>query len=98
MTRIAGIYEDMIKDGIPKEDARMVLPNACFTSIVISMNARSFLEASTLRRCKRAQWEIREMFDKMRECIKTIYPTVYKLAVPNCEKNGCIEKKPCKKD
>ena len=96
-SNIAEFYQEMISKDIPNEDARMILPNACFTSIIMSMNARAFVEASTLRTCNKAQWEIKQVFKDMRECIKEIYPTIYKLAVPNCyKKHGCLEAVMCK--
>lgn len=95
MNRIAELYNNMCTDGIPNEDARMVLPNACFTSIIVSMNARAFIEAGQKRICNKAQWEIREMFRQMRNLIKDIYPTVYDMTKPNCLKGGCTEAKPC---
>ena len=49
MEYTAKLYNAMCENGIPNEDARMVLPNACFTSIMVSMNARAFSEAATLR-------------------------------------------------
>ena len=97
MSNIAEFYQEMISKNIPNEDARMILPNACFTSIIMSMNARAFVEASTLRTCNKAQGEIKQVFKDMRECIKEIYPTIYKLAVPNCyKKHGCLEAVMCK--
>lgn len=97
MRDVSILYNNMCKAGIPNEDARMILPNACFTSTIVSMNARAFIEASTLRTCNKAQWEIKELFKLMRESIKDIYPTVYKLAVPNCyKKQGCTEVNMCK--
>ena len=97
MSNIAEFYQEMISKGIPNEDARMILPNACFTSIIMSMNARAFVEASTLRTCNKAQWEIKQVFKDMRECIKEVYPTIYELAVPNCyKKHGCLEAVMCK--
>lgn len=95
MDNIADFYNRMCEDGIPNEDARMILPNACFTSIIVTMNARAFIEAGQKRICNKAQWEIREMFRQMRTLIKDIYPTVYDLTKPNCLKGGCTEKKPC---
>ena len=41
------------------EDARFVLPNACETKMVVTMNARSLQNFFHLRCCNRAQWEIR---------------------------------------
>ena len=96
MDNIADFYNRMCEDGIPNEDARMVLPNACFTSIMVSMNARSLVEQCSKRLCKRAQWEIRELYTQMVELIKDIYPTVYSMCVPPCKKDGCKEKIPCK--
>ena len=96
MDDIANLYNEMCSKGIPNEDARMILPNACFTSIIVSFNARAFLEAATLRTCNRAQWEIRQMFQLMRDSIKNIYPNVWKKCFPNCTKKcGCLEAKPC---
>lgn len=95
MDKIAELYFTMCEAGIPNEDARMILPNACFTSIIVTMNARAFIEAGQKRICNKAQWEIREMFRQMRTLIKDIYPTVYDLTKPNCLKGGCTEKKPC---
>ena len=43
------------------EDARFVLPNACETKMVVTMNARSLMNFFQLRCCNRAQWEIREL-------------------------------------
>ena len=96
MDNIAEFYQEMISKNIPNEDARMVLPNACFTSIMVSMNARSLMEAATLRTCNRAQWEIRQMFKLMRDSIKDVYPHVWEKCFPNCTKKcGCLEAKPC---
>ena len=38
------------------EDARFVLPNACETKMVVTMNARSLQNFFHLRCCSRAQW------------------------------------------
>lgn len=99
MEKIAELYNEMCEDGIPNEDARMILPNACFTSILMTMNARAFIEASTKRVCNKAQWEIQELFKQMRQLIKNILPIVYQLSGPECSKRfGCKEAKPCGKD
>ena len=97
MNGVATIYKELVKGGIPKEDARMVLPNACKTKIVITMNARAFIEASEKRLCNRAQWEIRELFMLMRKEVFQVYPLIATLAKPRCMKKGCIEAKPCGK-
>lgn len=95
MNGIATIYKELLEGGIPKEDARMVLPNACTTNILITMNGRSFVEAAEKRLCNRAQWEIRELFSRMRNTLISVYPFVAALAAPRCLKRGCVELKPC---
>lgn len=94
---IYSFYTAMIEQGIPKEDARYILPQGLLTDIVVSMNARAFIEQCEKRLCKKAQWEIREMFTQMKECIKDIYPSVYKQLEPPCAKGGCTEVYSCKR-
>lgn len=51
-------YADLVERGVPAEDARYLLPNACETKIVVTMNIRELLHFFELRCCNRAQWEI----------------------------------------
>jgi len=59
------IYESLLEAGVPKEDARMVLPLGTLTDIAITMNARSLLHFFDMRIAKDAQWEIRSLAKKM---------------------------------
>lgn len=98
MDEISKLYQGMIIGGIPEEDARYILPNACTTNIVVSMNARQLRHFFALRCCERAQKEIRELANKMlEECIK-VAPNIFSDAGPSCVQNGgfCVEgKKSC---
>lgn len=73
------------------EDARFVLPNACTTKMIVTMNARSLLNFFKLRCCSRAQWEIRELACKMLELVKEVAPTIFADAGPACVRGGCSE-------
>lgn len=73
------------------EDARYVLPNACETKIMITMNARSLKHFFNVRCCNRAQWEIREMANQMLEQVKEVAPTIFKCAGPSCVSGPCPE-------
>lgn len=73
------------------EDARYVLPNACETKIIFTMNARELIHFCRQRSCERAQWEIREMSEQMIALLKTIAPTLFKLAGPPCLYAPCPE-------
>lgn len=75
------------------EDARFVLPNACETKMVVTMNARSLYNFFRLRCCNRAQWEIRELATEMfRLCYKAA-PTLFATAGPSCCSGSCSEGK-----
>lgn len=91
MKASAEAYDALVKAGIPAEDARYVLPNACETKIIITMNARELLHFISLRSCNRAQWEIRELSDKMLALCYKASPSVFKTAGPGCVRKGCTE-------
>lgn len=76
------------KYNVPQEDARAVLPNACCTSLIVTMNLRSLFHFFALRCCVRAQEEIREMANKMLALCKEASPLVFKNAGPSCKQNG----------
>jgi thymidylate synthase (FAD) len=58
-------YRELLKLGIKGEDARFVLPNACQSEIIITMNFRELRHFFKLRTSKHAQWEIRNMAKEM---------------------------------
>ena len=83
--------------GIPKEDARFVLPNACETRFVLSMNARAMLEFLELRLCNRAQWEARALAKAIVAIGRDKLPVVFASAGPKCKRLGrCPEAQPCR--
>ena len=81
---------------IPNEDARFVLPNACDTRIIFTMNARSLHNFFRLRCCNRAQWEIRTMADEMLRLCREVSPVLFRNAGPSCAVTGkCSEGAMC---
>lgn len=58
-------YNELLKMGVKGEDARFVLPNACCSEIIITMNFRELRHFFKLRTSKHAQWEIRDMAKEM---------------------------------
>ena len=73
------------------EDARYVLPNACTTKMIVTMNARELYHFFSLRCCNRAQWEIRELAYRMLLLAKEVAPNVFKDAGPGCVRGACPE-------
>ena len=75
------------------EDARFVLPNACETKMVLTMNARSLRGFFAQRCCSRAQWEIRKLADDMLQLCKQASPQLFMGAGPACVGAPCPEGK-----
>lgn len=75
------------------EDARFVLPNACETKLIMTMNARSLFNFFTLRCCNRAQWEIRALAREMLKLVREVAPTLFKNCGPDCLTQPCPEGK-----
>lgn len=73
---------------VDKEDARYILPNACYTSIVVTMNCRSLLNFFERRCCTRAQWEIRRLAWKMLALVKEQAPTIFAHGGARCDMDG----------
>ena len=73
------------------EDARFVLPNACETRIMVTMNVRELHHFFSLRMCSRAQWEIRKLAEEMfLLCFRTA-PSLFADAGPACLRGRCPE-------
>ncbi|MGM5482278.1 MAG: FAD-dependent thymidylate synthase [Nanobdellota archaeon] len=83
MEKIGSAYEEL-KDIAPKEDARFVLPNAGETKIIVTMNARSLKNFFKHRTCTRAQWEIRNVAQKMLKLCKEKSPVLFNNMGPDC--------------
>ena len=77
------------------EDARFVLPNACETKMVMTMNCRSLQNFFNLRCCNRAQWEIRAVADEMLRLVLPLAPHVFAYAGPRCLTGSCPEAHMC---
>ncbi len=73
------------------QDARFVLPNACETKIMVTMNARELLHFFRQRCCLRAQWEIRAMAEEMLKLVKKAAPVIFSKAGPGCVSGPCPE-------
>lgn len=90
----AGMKEAEAKRAAEKkanEDARFVLPNACDTRIIMTMNVRSLHNFFRLRCCNRAQWEIRELAIAMLKEVRAVCPLLFGRAGPSCLWGACSE-------
>jgi thymidylate synthase (FAD) len=93
MELIAGWYEGWLnalgEDGA--EDARFVLPGACETRMMVTMNVRELRHFFSLRCCRRAQWEIRQLADEMLRLCYQVAPALFADAGPGCVRGECPE-------
>ena len=58
-------YQRLLDLGMPPEDARFVLPIGTEVNMVMSMNARMLMHVADMRAAADAQWEIREMTERV---------------------------------
>jgi thymidylate synthase (FAD) len=76
---LQGVYDELRECGVPAEDARMVLPNASITNIVMSGNLRTLLDFYTKRKPgKGAQYEITQLAEGIKSSILEIDPWLEK--------------------
>ncbi len=61
LKEVYSAYEKLVAAGVPKEDARYILPNGIKTKIVMTLSARSLMHIVWQRTALQAQWEIREL-------------------------------------
>ena len=85
------LEERGLKGEAGNQDARYLLPNAAETKIVVTMNARELLHFFRVRCCNRAQWEIREMAERMLALVKKAAPTIFGKSGPGCLYAACPE-------
>ena len=76
------VYTDLVYVGVPKEDARYMLPQATATDLYLTCNLRSLIHLANERLCVKAQWEIRELVKSMCE---QVGPELQYMLVKRCQ-------------
>ena len=82
LNTIKECYTKLRDKGVANEDARYILPNACDTQIIMSLNLRELMHLANERLCVRAQTEIRELVAEM---CKQVDPELQFMLVPKCK-------------
>ncbi len=78
------MYEVMLRRGVAKEVARMVLPVSIYTQFTWVVNLRALLNFVKLRSDETAMWEIRQYSQAIEAQIETVVP----VAMECFENNG----------
>lgn len=81
-------YQCLVRNGVPREDARFLLPNATETSMLMTMDGKALMHFLGLRNCNRAQWEVRALADMMLEQLRDVEPEIFNHAGPYCYQLG----------
>lgn len=92
MADIEEHYAELLSIGVPNEDARYILPNACSTDLYLSCNLRELIHICNERLCAKAQWEIRELVKQM---IALLDPKLHFMFAPKCKSGRIICNNPC---
>ncbi len=93
MEDISDWYVEHQQQGVPNEDARYLLPNACKTSLYLTCNLRELIHIANERLCSRAQWEIRELVEQM---CSLVPQELQFMLVPKCQSGRLICNSPCR--
>lgn len=91
MQKVTDLYDAMIKEGIPAEDARFLVPQGVKCRLMMTANARELRHFFSLRTCHRAQWEIRQLADEMLRQCKEVAPMIFADAGAGCVRGKCPE-------
>lgn len=88
MQHLSDVYKKFIDNGIQPEDARAVLPNACCTNIVMTVNLRQLGHIMNERLCSNAQLPIRMLCKEIAKQTIDTLPFLETWLVPKCEMLG----------
>lgn len=70
-------YDKITAVGVPKEDARYILPSAIKTKLVMTLSARSLMHMVWQRTALQAQWEIRELAETLLALAREATPELW---------------------
>jgi len=89
-------YQDLLKAGIPPQEAIGVIPHSLKTWAMIRVDGWNVIHFIGKRTCIAAQWEIREIAEQIASIIIREFPALGKWAAPQCITYGeCPEKGDC---
>ena len=74
MEDAAATYTRLVEDGIPRQDARNVIPTGVLTSIIIGANLRTLHNMAEVRLCARVQDEYQRVFKEMKLRVVEVHP------------------------
>ena len=79
LLEVERVYETMVKSGMAKEQARVVLPLSQYTEAYWTASFQAIMNFIDLRDEKTAQWEIQQYAKCLKEMMYDIYPETVKI-------------------
>jgi len=71
------LYNHLLANGVRKEDARFVLPEATHTELLVTGNFQAWRDFIALRATKYAQWEIRQVAIEINNLLAESVPELF---------------------
>ena len=81
-------YHKLVKDGVPREQARFVLPQGQYSQFWMTINFRNLVHLLEERMDEHAQWEIQQYANAMRELTAVVVPALADLLTPSIEESS----------
>ena len=86
-------YDEAIKNGIPKDVARMVLPEGMTVNMIMTANAREWAEILHQRLCDRNTIETHKVCKEIRLVLYDWFPELFQHVGPQCYEERCKQGK-----
>ena len=86
------VYKCLIEKGVPREEARHILPSGIATKIVCTANLREWVHFVGIRSCRVNCEEIREVAYQVNNALALSFPWLVEYLGPSCATEGkCYE-------
>ncbi len=86
------LYDTLLSMGVDKSEARQVLPNACETQMVVTMNLNAIMNVVSQRACRLNTPEILQVAVQIRRLVGEVLPEAKAFLGPTCWSQGiCFE-------
>lgn len=92
MEKSQEVYDHLINLGVDKAEARQVLPNACETQMMVTMNLNAIMNVVSQRACRLNTPEILNVAVQIRKLVGQVMPEAREFLGPTCWTTGvCYE-------
>lgn len=88
MGAVNSYYQELLRLGANKQDARGILPTNISTNICFKANLRTLSEMGQTRLCVKSQGEFQDVFREIRERVMEVHPWTERFIRVHCAKWG----------